>query len=252
MGMNRNAAAGGGSMMTANGTCNYNMSYTDQALVLNTSDNVNLEFSTFGFWAVNCQQKMQVGSNNFMDISRVDRYCPLTGGNTTNLKSPAPDAAFTGKATALAHRDGRDYDPGILIANQNLISPIDEYIFGDAALAVGTSGSAASLALTVPGCYNITYSNLGIAGSNMADIPNTSSLTIAENNSPTATQNRNASGFALTPVTNVTSSGSDNYVKGQFYGNGANASEAVGTFGVGEGLGGGRSAWIQGSFGVKQ
>jgi hypothetical protein len=198
------------------------LTFPSEALVLNNTA-MALEYSTFGFWAVSYNAKGLLDGAP-ADITGV-WYKPIAGGIVTDHKAPLGNAVFTGKATALAHDPG-EIDP-----------PLNEFIFGTAALAVSGSADKVDLALVFPRFYDISYNNVPL---NSSGTFYGGSVTVSEN----AAYGQNTTGFSMSGINHDPDL---TYLMGQFYGNGANASEATGVFSVYDS----KDNNITGAFGMK-
>lgn len=196
---------------------------------------VPLEYASFGGWGA---EFIMDGTLTWGDESRTGRYYEidyhaLSGGNPAALKAPSANAAFTGKAIALATQ----------FNGNTLQSPDQRFFHGDASLTIDPTGHGGNLAMSFPNFYNIGFQ---FAVSNNTFHADEKTLTV--------TDNHNSSQFRY--PTNIHNGGRiDASLNGNFYGDpaGSIASEATGRFGI----------WakdtkfddefsIVGSFGVKQ
>jgi hypothetical protein len=206
------------------------IAYGKQILTLNAGL-VDLEYSSFGAWAVEFMASgtMETGGKKYdNDAYRQILYTPFSGGDSDKLRSPAANAAFTGKAMAIAQDDMSD--------------PLDvkeAFFTGNAALTVNGAGTGGNLALNFPNFYDIGFT-LTVSGSGF-QAPAGSTPTVTSNGT-------NTSGVVLGNVRHASSSPEydDTYLIGNFYGSGTDASEATGRFNVDTDKG-----YVRGSFGVK-
>ena len=152
-----------GSMREEEDGIRYNLevSYPHEAIVMN-SEAVDLDYSTFGLWAVNYKSQgsmtnISTGESLNVDVEGVWGR-PFFGSKDKSKEvMPASGASFSGKAVALAH------SPGDMWGER--IAPINEFIRGDAELTVAADASTVSLDLVFPGYYDITYNDIALQGS---------------------------------------------------------------------------------------
>lgn len=200
---------------------------------------VPLQHSTYGIWATSYKLnghfehaggKYPGGSNDTIIEDYTVR--PLSGGVDGMKKAPANGASFTGKAMAMATKYNSD----------QMISPTQKFLTGDATLTIDAGGGKGDLSLQFPNFYNIGF-KLDIMGSEFK----------AQNGStPTVTLNGvNNTGIVfgdIDPVNHSYSGGGTTYVQGNFYGSGATATETTGVFQVNDK----NNTNLIGSFGAMQ
>jgi hypothetical protein len=206
------------------------VAYSTQILTLNAGL-VGLEHSSFGAWTLELAASgTLVGycGTESLDGHREIYYVPISGGDSGALKAPAANGAFTtGKAMAMATDD-----------------ELVKFFTGEAALTVNGAGNGGDLLLSVLNFYDIGF-ELAVSGSGFQAV---------YNSIPTITDHGNTSGITLdqsriNAAKNPASADMkhDTYLTGNFYGSGANASEATGRFNVDA-----HNIHVSGSFGVKQ
>ena len=216
-----------------------------QYLLLN-SGLVQLEHSTFGGWA---GEIIANGTLSWQNESRTGQYyeveyVPLAGGEA--LKTPANNAAFTGKAVAMATQfNGNTLQSPTQTWPTNPDS--SHLLMGDASLKVSNTGTTADLTLAFPNFYDIKFSDFNVDGTGSFSADATK-LTVTDkgNTSPfryPASINEGQGGFVEAELS------------GGFYGaaGDTSASEAAGVFGIyAKNTKFDDEFKIVGSFGVKQ
>lgn len=216
-----------------------------QYLLLN-SGLVQLEHSNFGGWA---GEIIANGTLSWQNESRTGQYyeveyVPLAGGEA--LKTPANNAAFTGKAVAMATQfNGNTLQSPTQTWPTNPDFP--HLLMGDASLKVSNTGTTADLTLAFPNFYDIKFAGF--------DVDNTG-LFSADETKLTVTDNGNTSPFHYPASIDE---GQGGFVQaelsGGFYGaaGDTSASEAAGVFGIyAKNTKFDDEFNIVGSFGVKQ
>ncbi len=225
---------------------NLEVSYPHEAIVMN-SEAVDLDYSSFGLWAVNYKNQgsmtnISTGESLNVDVEGV-WIQPFFGSKDKSKEvMPASGASFSGKAVALAH------SPGNEIWGER-IAPVNEFIRGDAELSVATDASTVSLDLTFPGYYDIAYKDTALQGSGAFASGSVGGTVSVRKN---ATYDPGKTEFVfdtnnIQSLTGATGYSNSTYLYGQFFGTGGQASEATGKFQVTDGSNGN----ITGAFGVK-
>jgi hypothetical protein len=171
-----------------------------------------LDHSTFGFWAVDIEQRGSMYEENVSGgkpdthaatskASDYVAYLPFYGGIEANEVAPQAAAAFTGPATAMK------------VEHQKDRGPTNEYLNGTVALNVTSAGS---------GDIALAFNNLGTFNVNGLAISGAGNI------------NQSSPNFTFTPSAgNPDWSNKDyagSYVKAQFYGSGGTAEEMAGKF----------------------
>ena len=236
-----------GSMREEEDGIRYNLevSYPHEAIVMN-SEAVDLDYSTFGLWAVNYKSQgsmtnISTGESLNVDVEGVWGR-PFFGSKDKSKEvMPASGASFSGKAVALAH------SPGDMWGERT--APINEFIRGDAELTVAADASTVSLDLVFPGYYDITYNDIALQGSGAFASSSVGGTVSVRKN---ATYGQVKTEFVLDTdsiqsLTGATKYADSTYLYGQFFGTGGQASEATGKFQVTDGS----YNNITGAFGVK-
>lgn len=217
--------------------------YPNLGLVMNNTA-VELEYSTFGMWAINYNSKgtwtSKSGESGPVDVwgAWAD---PFFDGVEAKKKAPAANATFSGKAVALAHIGG-DIDEATL-------QPVNQWISGNANLTVAANGKAVDLALVFPDYYDIEFSGIAMQGNGAFASGSAGGTVLVRENAthdPTKFSMDTASIKSPSKVTGYTEG---TYIEGQFFGDTAGqASEATGKFQVADK----NYHNITGAFGVKK
>ena len=177
-----------------------------------------LQYSTFGLWAFNGRMVGDVSKTHQVDRDAVHPWWVL-GGVDAYKKVPTVSTDFTGEAMALAFHISDD-----ILESQ--------YYFGDAKLSIGASLANVDLTLTFPEYYIITASGFSINSTTGEWLANPT-IGITENNLASGGIGLDFGYYnsVWNNVTNPTAGDPQTAIartRGNFYGSGANASEAVG------------------------
>jgi hypothetical protein len=156
------------------------------------------------------------------------------GGDPLKANAPDTNATFTGRVTAMAHGAGS-------VTDSNYTPEKFAFLDGSAALTIGAALSNTSLALDFADFYKVTYSGFTISGAGAFNDYTGLNVT------PNFVGDTNKYGIKLDHA-NLDLSDDVTYLRGQFYGNPGDASEAVGAFSVYDT----NESGIKGAFGVKK